>query len=168
MRINLVLSQYDGNGNLVPVTIATGPGSSGSVLSVASDGSIHLAAAGSIAAAATTSALGAVIVPVAGNLAVDGSGNISVPLAAAAVLGVVKVPTAGHLSIDGSGNISVALGYAAAFGVIKVDNTSITASAGVISASGAYSPATPGNWASPAPTTIAAALDRLAAATPGA
>lgn len=28
----------------------------------------------------------------------------------------------------------------------------------------AYSPATPGDWASPAPTTVAAAIDRLAAA----
>lgn len=32
----------------------------------------------------------------------------------------------------------------------------------------AYSPAIPGNWASTPPTTLAAALDRLAAAHPGA
>lgn len=32
----------------------------------------------------------------------------------------------------------------------------------------AYSPATPANWASTAPTTLAAAVDRLAAANPGA
>lgn len=32
----------------------------------------------------------------------------------------------------------------------------------------AYSPATPANWAATAPTTLAAAVDRLAAAHPGA
>jgi len=37
-----------------------------------------------------------------------------------------------------------------------------------VDASIAYSPAAPGDWASPAPTTVSEALDRLAAANTGA
>lgn len=40
----------------------------------------------------------------------------------------------------------------------------IGASGGPVVATNVYSPATPSNWNSPAPTTIVAALDRLAAA----
>jgi hypothetical protein len=56
------------------------------------------------------------------------------PAATTSVLGGVIVPASGHLSVDGSGNITVALGSSSVFGVVKVDNTTISASSGIISA----------------------------------
>jgi hypothetical protein len=55
-------------------------------------------------------------------------------VATTTTLGSVIVPTSGHLSVDGSGNITVALGSSSVFGVVKVDNTTISASSGIISA----------------------------------
>lgn len=92
--------------------------------------------AGSVAMAlATGAAAGTVIVPTSHGLSIA-AGSIALALSTTTTAGTVIVPTSGNLAVDGSGNISVPLASSSVFGVVKVDGTTITAAAGVISATG--------------------------------
>lgn len=73
-------------------------------------------------------------------ITINGSGVISsasaytLPTATTADLGGVIVPASGNLSIDGAGRLTVQLASTLAFGVVKADGSTITVTAGVISA----------------------------------
>lgn len=73
---------------------------------------------------------------VCGNATVGYNTGGTPPLATTTTAGTVIVPVANNLTVDGSGNIGVPLGSATTFGVVKVDNSTITASGGVIAATG--------------------------------
>ncbi len=131
---NMVIYQYNANGDLVPITLQTGPNQNGYVLGIGTNGNGQLLANPNVTAA-TTSVMGGVIVPASGRLTVDVDGNIGVPIATTSVLGVVK-PDGTILTIAGNGALTAAKASSSAFGVAEVDNVTLGSTAGVIAMTG--------------------------------